>query len=451
MPFTRTARQKEAWDLLGGPAKHVMLAGGSGSGKTLLICQAIAMRALAARKSRHAVLRFQFSAVKKSVVLDTWPAMMEMCYPSVDYDISKTDWFARMPNDSEVWFGGLDDKERVEKILGTAYATLFFNECSQIPLQSRNIALTRLRQVCEAEINGVKRPLRLKAFYDENPPSQAHWSYKEFARKVEAETGKVFADPEAYAMLYMNPEHNRENLTPDYIATLERLPMRLRLRFLEGRFADITAGALWTIEIIDQYRHTDPLPDMQRMIVAVDPSGAADDDNAANDDIGILVCGLGIDGRGYVLEDVTCKAGPRIWGNVATNAYDRHGADCIVAEKNFGGEMVRHVIQTAKPGVPCKLVVASRGKVVRAEPISALTEQGKIRFAGIFPALEEELTSFTTHGYVGDGSSNRVDAFVWAMSELFPGMVKKEPKEIDITQFQPSVSVYPMSGGGNYA
>jgi predicted phage terminase large subunit-like protein len=450
MPFSRTARQREAWDLLGGPAKHVMLAGGSRSGKTLLICQAIAMRGLAAKKSRHAVLRFRFSAVKKSIVLDTWPKMMGMCYPSVDYDLSKTDWYARLPNDSEIWFGGLDDKERVEKILGNEYATLFFNECSQIPLQSRNTALTRLAQLCEAEVNGVKRPLRLKAFYDENPPSQAHWSYKEFVRKIEPESGKVFAAPETYAMMYVNPEHNLDNLPADYIAELERLPMRLRLRFLEGKFADITAGALWTIEIIDQYRHTEPLPDMQRMIVAVDPSGAGEDDNAA-DSIGILVCGLGIDGRGYVLEDVTCKAPPRVWGNVATNAYDRHGADCIVAEKNFGGEMVRHVIQTAKPGVPCKLVVASRGKVVRAEPISALTEQGKIRFAGVFPELEEELTSFTTHGYVGDGSPNRADAFVWAMSEVFPGMVKAERKEIDLTQFQPSVSVYPMGGGSRYA
>jgi predicted phage terminase large subunit-like protein len=446
MAFARTSRQKEAWDLLGGPAKHVMLAGGSRSGKTLLICQAVAMRALAARKSRHAILRFRFSAVKKSIVLDTWPKMMAMCYPSVDYDLSKTDWYARLPNESEVWFGGLDDKERVEKILGNEYATLFFNECSQIPLQSRNTALTRLAQLCEAEINGVKRPLRLKAFYDENPPSQAHWSYKEFVRKIEPESGKVFANPEAYAMMYVNPEHNMDNLPADYIAELARLPARLRLRFLEGKFADITAGALWTIEMIDQYRHTDPLPDMQRMIVAVDPSGAGEDDNAA-DSIGILVCGLGIDGKGYVLEDVTCKAAPKVWGNVATNAYDRHGADCIIAEKNFGGEMVRHVIQTAKPGVPCKLVVASRGKVVRAEPISALTEQGKIRFAGVFPELEEELTSFTTHGYVGDGSPNRADAFVWAMSEVFPGMVKAEKKEIDLAQFSPSVSVYPQSGG----
>lgn len=441
MAFTRTARQQEAWELLSGPAKHVMLAGGARSGKTLLICQAVAMRALAARRSRHAVMRYRFSAVKKSIVLDTWPKMMSLCYPTIDYDISKTDWYARLPNDSEVWFGGLDDKERVEKILGNEYATLFFNECSQIPLSSRNTAVTRLAQLGEAEVSGAKRPLRLKAFYDENPPSQAHWSYKEFVRKIEPESGKTLANPDAYAMMYMNPEHNRENLPPDYIAELERMPARLRLRFLEGRFADITAGALWTIEIIDQYRHTDPLPDMQRLVIAVDPSGSSDEDNASNDEIGIIVGGLGIDGKAYVMEDMTCKAGPRVWGAVATNAFDRHGADSIVAEKNFGGEMVRHVIQTAKPGVPCKLVTASRGKVVRAEPISALTEQGKIRFAGVFPDLEEELTSFTTHGYVGDGSPNRADAFVWLMSELFPGMVKAEPKEFDVRQFQPSVSV----------
>jgi predicted phage terminase large subunit-like protein len=221
------------------------------------------------------------------------------------------------------------------------------------------------------------------------------------------------------------------------------MPARLRLRFLEGKFADITAGALWTIEIIDQYRHMESTPDLQRIIVAVDPSGAGDDDNAGNDAIGILVCALGIDGRAYVLEDATCKAGPKVWGNVVANAFERHGADCVVAEKNFGGEMVRHVLQTAKPGMPCKLVTASRGKVVRAEPISALTEQGKIRFAGVFQELEEELTSFTTRGYVGEGSPNRADAFVWAMAELFPGLVKGEKKEYDASQFTPTVSMYP--------
>ena len=414
-----------------------MLAGGSRSGKTFIECRGTAFRAIAAPKSRHAIFRFRFNAVKASIVLDTFPKMMGLCFPEVDYEIDKSDWYAKLQNDSEIWFGGLDDKARTEKVLGQEHATLQFNECSQIPFPSINLALTRLAQRVSYKVDGQERELRLKAFYDENPPSQAHWSYKQFVRKVEPDTGKPLTDATAYALLYMNPVDNRENLAADYLADLARLPVRMRQRFLEGKFADITAGALWSVEIIDQQRTLEELPDMQRIIIAVDPSGSGDTDNIGNDEIGIIVAGLGIDGRGYVLEDLTCKVGPKAWGTIATTAFDRHQADLIVAEKNFGGEMVRHVIQSAKADVPTKLVTASRGKVVRAEPIGALTEQGKIRFAGRFNELEEELCSMTTNGYLGERSPNRADAFVWAMSELFPGMVREE-KKIDLAKFNPT-------------
>lgn len=405
------------------------------------------MRALAAKRSRHAIFRFRFNAVKASIVLDTFPKMMEVCYPGIDYHINTQDYYCKLPNDSQIWFCGLDDKERTEKILGQEYATLFFNECSQIPLGSINTALTRLAQKCEYTLEGVTKDLRLKAFYDENPPSQAHWSYKQFVRKIEAEGGKNLLHPEDYALMYLNPVDNTENLPAEYIRSLEGMPARMRQRFLYGKFADITAGALWTIESIDKNRVLDGLPDMQRVIVAIDPSGSGDTDNAGNDDIGIIVAGLGVDGRGYVLEDATVKAGPKVWGTVAATAFDRHAADCMVAEKNFGGDMVRFVLRTAQPNATVKLVTASRGKVVRAEPISALTEDGKIRFAGSFPDLEEELTSMTTNGYMGEKSPNRADAFVWAMAELFPGMVRGEERPaLSIADLMPSSSGYPSNG-----
>ena len=161
----------------------------------------------------------------------------------------------------------------------------------------------------------------------------------------------------------------------------------------------------------------------------MDPSGSGDTDNADNDAIGIVVAALGTDGNGYVLEDLTVKAGPATWGKVVTDAYDRHAADRVVGESNYGGEMVRHVIQTARPRTPYRALTATRGKVVRAEPISALVESGKVRLVGYFSELEEELSGFTTNGYTGDGSPNRADAFVWAFTELFPGMVKQRAEE----------------------
>jgi len=276
----------------------------------------------------------------------------------------------------------------------------------------------------------VKSVLPLKMFYDANPPSKSHWSHKLFYEHVSPENRRPLPDPENYVHLKLNPVDNVENLPSDYIRELENLPGRLKTRFLYGEYGDVAPGALWTSEIVDRYRaNSGELPQMLRIVVAVDPSGAGDEDNEGNDDIGIVVAGLGIDGNGYVLEDLTCKAGPKVWGNVAVTAYDRYKANLIVAEVNYGGAMVEYVVQTAKPHVPFKKITASRGKAVRAEPIAALTEDGKIRFAGQFIELEDELCSFTNKGYVGTKSPNRADAMIWAFSELFPGIVQGKSQD----------------------
>jgi predicted phage terminase large subunit-like protein len=435
--FELTDKQRQQLALLKGDATNILGYGGARSAKTFGFTRIVVVRALAAPRSRHAILRYRFNHVKQSVVMDTFPAVMDKAFPGVPYHVDRTDWFATLGDGSEIWFGGLDDKERTEKILGKEYATIFFNECSQIPYASRNLAMTRLSQRVDVKLEGDEpKPLRLKALYDENPPSQAHWTYKLFVRKVDPDNGKPLTNPEDYACIQMNPKDNEANIAKGYIEQiLERQPARMRLRFLEGKFADITEGALWTIEIIERQRETDiELPDMQRIIVAVDPSGSDGDADSTSDDIGIIVVGLGVDGRAYVLEDLSCNASPDVWGKLVTNAFDRHEADLIVGEANFGGDMVRFVVQTSKPRVPFKKVIASRGKVVRAEPISALTEQGKIRFAGSFPQLEDELCGFTTHGYIGVGSPNRADAMVWGMTELFPGMVKEERKRVAVAR-----------------
>lgn len=426
--FKLTPKQKEALRVIGAIAKYVMLFGGSRSGKTFIILRAIVIRALAAAGSRHAVLRFRFNHVKASIVLDTFPKVMTLCFPDVSYHLDKTDWFVQFPNGSQIWFGGLDDKERTEKILGQEHATLYLNESSQIPYSSVLLATTRLAQKVMVKTEEGEKTLRLKMLFDCNPPSKAHWSYKLFKEKRDPESKMPIPHSENYDTLQMNPEDNQENLPEDYIQALEAMPARMRKRFLEGNFAELTENALWTSEIIDKWRTVLDLPDMQRIVVAVDPSGAGDEDNLDNDAIGIVVAGLGTDGNGYLLEDLTVKAGPKTWGNIATTAYDRHAADVIVGETNYGGEMVKFVVKAAKPKANFKKLTASRGKVVRAEPISALTEQGKIRFAGHFNDLEDELCAFTTMGYLGDDSPNRADAFVWAFSELFPGMIK-QPKE----------------------
>jgi hypothetical protein len=426
--FKLTPAQEAAQRVMASSATHVMLYGGSRSGKTFLTIRAIVIRALKAPGSRHAVLRFRFNAVKASIVHDTFPKVMQLCFPGTEYELNKTDWFATLPGNAQIWFGGLDDKERTEKILGQEYATIFLNECSQIPWAARGIAVTRLAQKCREKVQGrPERDLALKMYYDENPPDKGHWSYRLFVQKVDPETKQLLSDPTDFAYHRINPADNLENLPDTYIKTLQGLSARLQKRFLEGEFKDANPNALFAGEHLDKWRVTDGrLLDFQRIVVAVDPSGADDQDNADNDAIGICVAALGTDGNGYLLEDLTIKAGPATWGNVATTAYDRHSADVVVGETNFGGAMVKYVIQTTRPRTPFKMVTASRGKVQRAEPFSSLVEQGKIRLVGYFPELEEELAGFSTAGYTGETSPNRADAFVWAFAELFPGLVQPQ-------------------------
>lgn len=437
--FVLTDKQAEAIDLISSDAMHIMLYGGSRSTKTFTFVRSIVIRAFIAAKSRHLIARFRFNHVKASIVYDTFPKVMNLCFPGCEYNLNKSDWFAEFPNGSQIWFTGLDDKERTEKILGNEYVTIFLNECSQLSYHTRSILLTRLAQMCQYERDGQIHEMRLKMYHDQNPPPKGHWTHKLFIEKKEPEERIALKDPENYAHLLMNPVDNKENLPEAYIKILDQLPKRKRDRFYLGKFADETENALWNDKILNDNR-VDCVPEgvtMLRIVVPVDPSGASDNEEENNDDIGIGVLGLGSDGIAYVFEDLTLHAGPAKWGKVVVNAFQRHGADRIVGEDNFGGEMVKFVVQTAaakeKAVVSYKSVRASRGKVVRAEPVSALHETGKIKFIGRFDELEDELVGFTTTGYTGAKSPNRADWFVWGVYELFPGLTKPEEKKIDYT------------------
>lgn len=431
--FELTAKQAEANELLASEATHVMLEGGSRSGKTFLAVRAICLRALKAPRSRHLITRFRFNACKQSVGLETLPAVMRLCFPGVQWKMDKSDWYVTLGDGSEIWLGGLDDKERTEKILGKEYATILANECSQIPWASINIARTRLAQNVSYTIDGKAFRLPLRMFYDCNPPQKTHWTYQVFHLKRDPDTKKALPQPQRYAAIRINPDDNRANVPAEYFDDLQSLPERLKRRFLRGEYADATENALFTSEIFDRWRVTrGELPDWQRIVIGVDPSGSGDIDNADNDSIGIVVGALGTDGNAYLLEDLTLKAGPKTWGNIVASAFDRLGADRVVGEQNFGGAMVEFVIRTARPGTPYRAVTATRGKHVRAEPVSALCEQGRVRIVGYMPDLEDELCGFTVNGYTGSGSPNRADAAVWVVSELFPGIVapRKEPKKV---------------------
>ncbi len=682
MAFSLTPKQVEANRLLGSPASNIMLRGGSRSGKTFLLIRAIVQRGLNAPGSRHAIWRYRFNHAKASIWNDTLPKVLATCFPTLVVAKSEVELIATLPNKSEIVLGGLDDKARVEKVLGQEYCvspdsliltadlewklageikvgeeligfpedleghvklkpsiverheviqakryrvvttrgetivsenhrfvgifddrrtrnfrslswrkvtdlkagdlirytadpwkrgesledgwfagmldgegwasraarqvgvaqcagvcldalrlwferhgiaytqhvnggkqgakgpcyqlkaaglwpslrllgiaqpkrldgraiwedcraftaggydaeilsieplgvgpvvsmststktfiadgflahncTLYFNESSQIPWSSVETAMSRLAQNVElAPAIGSatgRTHLPLKAYFDCNPPSKLHWSYELFRSGLKPGTKEKLANPADYVEMLMNPADNSANLPAKYFEILANMSEAKRLRFERGEWASEVAGALWAIEDrigadgrviqgIDSARiSADQVPELQRIVVAVDPSGTKGD--GGGDDIGIVVAGKGVDGRGYVLADRTCQLSPNGWGRRAVEAYHDFKADRVIGEKNFGGAMVQFVIETADKSVPFKEVTASRGKSVRAEPVAALYEQGRVSHVGSFPDMEDQMSNMTVAGYVGEGSPDRADALVWALTEL---------------------------------
>lgn len=428
--FRMTEKQVQATKLLGGPARNIMLRGGSRSGKTFILLRAIVQRGLNAPGSRHAVFRLRFNHAKTSIWSDTLPKVLKLCFPGVVVRFDKSDFYVELPNGSQIWIGGLDDKERVEKILGQEYVTLYFNESSQIPWASIEMAMSRLAQRVavsdQISVATGKKWLSLKAYFDCNPPSKLHWSFQLFRQKLKPGTKEELANPDQYVEMKINPIDNADNLPEEYFDVLSSMSAAQRMRFEAGEWASEVAGALWALEDriandgkvipgIDSTR-VRQLPEMQRVVVSVDPSGTRGE--GMGDDIGMVVAGKGVDGRCYVIEDATCSLSPEGWGRRAVDLYHFHAADRVVAERNFGGDMVRFTIATADRSAAFKEVTASRGKAVRAEPVAALYEQKMVSHVGDFPDLEDQMCNFTTTGFIGEKSPDRADALVWAITEL---------------------------------
>jgi phage terminase large subunit-like protein len=409
-PFSLTPRQLEANKLIASPARHILLRGGSRSGKTFLFCRAIVIRAIKAPGSSHVIFRFRFNHLKESIINGTMPSVMSLCFPQIPHVTNKTDWYTTLPGDSRIIYGGLDDKDRTEKILGQEHSTIFMNECSQIAYQARNKAVTRLAQ---------NSGLSLKAYYDENPPSAAHWSYRMFMKLQEPTSGIPLVNPDNYATMQMNPMHNIANLPKEYLQELDALPERERRRFRDGEFLSELPGALWTLDVLEKNRVTpSQVPPLKRVVVAIDPSGCQGEEDKRSDEIGLVAAGVDFNNHGYLLADNSGHYSPEGWARKALDMFDEYGADKIIAEKNFGGAMVENTIRTIRRNAPVRIVTASRGKIQRAEPVAAVYEKNQISHVGVFPEMEDQMLSFTTSGYEGSGSPDRADAAVWAFTDL---------------------------------
>lgn len=241
-----------------------------------------------------------------------------------------------------------------------------------------------------------------RLFRGDNPPKDS------FIQRMNPEDNPWFPD-----VLKEEMEYDRENK-----------PHRFE-HIWYGEYEPQAIGAIWSRTIIRESRRSEA-PVLQRIYVSVDPAVSSEEGSNEN---GIVVVGQGVDGRGYVLEDATVKGPPATWAHRALTMLDKYDADGIVIEINQGGNMVRHTLETARKGVPIIEVRASKGKHVRAEPISALYATGQISHVGTFDALEDQMCKMTASGYEGEGSPDRVDALVWGFTELFPRIVRKTERK----------------------
>ena len=215
---------------------------------------------------------------------------------------------------------------------------------------------------------------------------------------------------------------NKDNLAEAFLTQIVKRyeGTRLGRQELDGEVLDDAPGALWVRSRIDELRVRTP-PDLRRIVVAVDPAVSYHPDTSA--ETGIVVVGISRDGHGYVLDDLSGRFPPEVWSKRVVDAYRRHEADRVVAEVNQGGDLVETILRTVDTNVPFTAVHATRGKSVRAEPIAALYEQGRVHHVGCLAALEDQMCGWSPDDDAK--SPDRVDALVWALTDLLPWVTSR--------------------------
>lgn len=421
MIFKLNPGQKRVIELMKTSAREVLVSSGSRSGKTFIIIWYLCIVSLRFPKSRHLIARKHFSHVKGSVWLDTLPKVIDVCFPEIKDKIkwNHTDFYVQFPNGSSIFLAGLDDKERVDKILGREYMNIFFNECSEISYDSYTTVKSRLAQKCSytkqdgTEVYGVN-----KIICDQNPASAKHFTKVLFIDGIDPESKTAVPDKSRYAYTYIHPSENSENISADYLSMLESMPPAKRRRFLDGQFSDGSANALWTADTIAANRVL-VAPPLMRIVVSVDPAVTATDDS---DETGIIVQGLTAVGHLYTIADHSGVYKPNEWGELACDLYHDHRADKVVGEVNQGGDMVETIIRAHSALVNFGGVWATRNKFTRAEPVSSLSYMKPARhhIVGELPELELEMTDWEAK--TGQPSPNRIDAMVWGAFELLPDL-----------------------------
>jgi len=384
-----------------------------------MLCYALVIRSLKT-KSRHVILRKHFNHVKQSIWLDTLPKVMDVAFPPGLRQLCKwdrSDFYVVFPNGSEIWIGGLDDKDRVDKILGKEYSTIFFNECSEISYESMCVALTRL-----SERTGLSN----KAFFDCNPPKRAHWTYKLWHEYLNPSTGDQ-VDKDDYLSILMNPDDNRENIADGYIEnTLDKLPPHLRDRFRFGVYGYDDRDIFKP----DWVMPSDRIPsqdDIAAVFSFCDP--AITEKERAREhscESAIVTMGLCYDGMIHEIETLHGMWSYKELKETCKSVCDRYkswkefffGVEDVAFQKALGSDL-------EELGVRVDYLRPDTDKVRRAISITDVMESGKVKVNSL--ALRRQLLEFP-----GEKLKDLVDAFVYSLKlyKIYAKDQYTKPKDI---------------------
>lgn len=405
---------------------ELLYGGAAGGGKSMFLRGYAVEYCLAHPGAHVGIVRRTLPMLKQTHGLH----LTALCGSHAKENRSDSTW--TFNNGSVIRFISLPNLEDEQNYKSVEFDVLLFDEVTEILESQYTFMLSRCRSA---------RGYRAHVIATSNPEGRGfRWVKRRWVQPRQADLAPDQSMPEAMkpwspplvidgvmtdepqplrcflpATVMDNPGLMENN--PTYVQVLKAMPDgRMRRALLDGDWSamDQVPGALWSQTVIDEYR-TNQAPDLVRIVIGVDPSGTS---HNGSDECGIVAVGVGNDGRYYVLRDVSGVVSPEIWSARVVVAYDDLAADRVVAEGNFGADMVVSVLHNAKADLPVKKITASRGKAVRAEPISYLYSQGQVSHVGSFLELEDELCGWVP----GSGwSPGRLDALVWAITELSGG------------------------------
>lgn len=390
------------------PERYLLLTGGRGSGKSFALTLALALQL---RHPGHRILftRYTLASAADSII----PEFEEkLALLGLAHEFEKTGANIRhRESGSEILFRGIktssgNQTAKLKSLHGITVWVL--DEADEMPDEDEF-------EKIDLSVRSATRPNRIVLAF--NPPHVGHWLYSRFWAPHGLEDGFCGV---AGGVRFVHTDYrtNCANLSSQLVAGLDAMEQANNPRWRHvalGYWAREVTGALWREAMFRRCR-PDQVPSLRRVVVAVDPAATA---SADSDETGIIAAGIDYAGKVWVLDDATLRASPLGWATAALSALKRHNGDRIVAEVNNGGDMVEATIRQADQSAPYRAVHASRGKLVRAEPVAALYEQGRVSHVYGLGKLEAELITYS--GRAGERSPNRLDALVWAVTELTSG------------------------------